>query len=179
MNRGPLLRLLRLDRTTCDHCRRDILFRPGAYPMVCRWCGEPTIDFAALTEVVQKMAAAMGAAAQAFRGVAASVLRAAHAFRVPVIAHTYVVDVETATHDDLRGGETATRYSRVQVLARDEVEAKLVACQMVARSGRMPTRATVRGPRELREEEEARQITLAYRMDNPLRHAVELRKDVP
>lgn len=54
----------------------------------------------------------------------------------------YVVEVGTATHDDLQLGRTETRTSRVVVLAGDDVEAVLVATQIAAcTSGGMPTRA--------------------------------------
>lgn len=58
----------------------------------------------------------------------------------------YVVDVGYASHDDLKAGllESGPR-SRVVVAAVDDVEAMLVACQMVAaRSGLMPTSALLR-----------------------------------
>jgi hypothetical protein len=49
------------------------------------------------------------------------------------------VEVATATRDDLHVGDTETRLS---VLARDDVEAVLIACQIAAcTSGAMPTRA--------------------------------------
>lgn len=181
MNRGPLFRLLRLDRAVCPHCHRDLVFRVDDFPMVCRWCGEFTIDFASLTRTVQDMMAALAISLSAFADTARAVMRIINAFVFvsPVWASAYVVDVETATHDDLKEGETVTRISRVQVLAADETEAKLVACQMAARDGRMPTRATVRSQEEVRAEEGARQITQAYRLDNPLGFAIELRKDVP
>lgn len=145
MNRGPLFRLLRLDRAVCPHCHRDLVFRVDDFPMVCRWCGEFTIDFASLARTVQDMMAALAISLSAFADTARAVMRIINAFDFdpPVWASVYVVDVETATHDDLKAHQTATGISRIQVLARDETEAKLVACQMVARDGRMPTRASL------------------------------------
>lgn len=133
------------------------------------------VDYTSLTRAIEKLAA-LGTT---FQQATQAVQRAIESFGEAFNANTYVVDVETATHDDLKEGNTATRYSRVRVLAGDEDEAKLVACQMAATDGRMPTRATVRSPEEVRAEEGARQITQAYRLDNPLGSAVELRKDVP
>jgi hypothetical protein len=134
------------------------------------------IDWVSMTRSAQDLAAVMGTS---FRAAAEAAIRAVNAYSMAVMGTVWTVDVETATHGDLREGETATRYSRVHVLARDEVEAKLVACQIAARDDRMPTRATVRSPQELREEEQARQITLAYRMDNPLASAMNLRRNAP
>jgi ribosomal protein L37AE/L43A len=37
--RGPLFRLLHLERHLCSQCERDILHRPGVYPEQCPWCG--------------------------------------------------------------------------------------------------------------------------------------------
>lgn len=50
--------------------------------------------------------------------------------------------VESSTHDDLQRGDTCTDVTRVQVLADDEITAMLVAAQMVAGRGRMPTMTT-------------------------------------
>jgi hypothetical protein len=66
--------------------------------------------------------------------------------------YRYVVDVETATHDDLMGDEeagiprrTCTRTSRVVVLAETDTEAVLVAMQMAACTSRgMPTAVLLR-----------------------------------
>lgn len=55
---------------------------------------------------------------------------------------TFTVHVTTATHDDLQRGDTATTYSRVDVLADTDTEALLVACQMAACRA-MPTSATI------------------------------------
>lgn len=176
MTRGPLFRLLRLDRHLCRSCHRDVVYRVDTLPDLCRWCGTPTIDFGELTQAAQRITVALGATGAAFAQAADALIQTLRAFRTPVIAFTYVVDVETATHEDLKTGDTASRYSRVQVLARDETEARLIACQMVARDDRMPTRATIRSPQELRAEEEARQITQAY-LRNPLNHAVQVRRE--
>jgi hypothetical protein len=123
-----------------------------------------------MTACVQSLAFAMGHTLQSAAETAA---RAMNAFGLAMHGTTWTVDVETATHDELKEGKTATRISRVQVVAPDEIEAKLVACQMATHGDRVPTRATVRTPEELRLEE--RPTRAAF---NPLRHAVELRKDV-
>jgi hypothetical protein len=56
----------------------------------------------------------------------------------------YRVEVATASHDDLRAGQTETRLSVVSVTADSDPEAMLIACQMAAcTSGAMPTQATL------------------------------------
>jgi hypothetical protein len=54
----------------------------------------------------------------------------------------YRVVVEHATHDDLKDGRTATGFSLVEVVAQSQDEAYLIAAQMIAARGRMPTRTT-------------------------------------
>jgi hypothetical protein len=59
--------------------------------------------------------------------------------------NTYTVDVAIASLDDLKAGRTATASSRVRVAADNDIDAVLIACQMVAaRSGLMPTSALLR-----------------------------------
>lgn len=176
LNRGPLFRLLRLERHICPSCHRDNLYRVGRPGSRCRWCGASLVDWAALTATVTRLAAVT---LTTFKDAADAACRAAAAFGSAMLGSTWVVDVETATHDDLREGETVTRVSRVQVLALDETEAMLVACQMAATDGRMPTRATVRTSLDLLCEAQVNQPHLRAANPNPLRHAVELRKEVP
>ncbi len=97
------------------------------------------LDWAKMTVFVHDLAAAFGDFAHAARATTNTLA----AFRAAVAPRVWTVDVETATHDDLREGNTTTRISRIQVFAPNETEAKLVACQMAAHPGRMPTRATV------------------------------------
>ena len=56
---------------------------------------------------------------------------------------TFTVVVATATHDDLANGLTAARYHRVDVLADTDTDATLIACQIAACHGGMPTCATI------------------------------------
>lgn len=84
--------------------------------------------------------AAMMAMSQAATAAMDEMIRAVDLLTRPA---TYVVDVETATHDDLRSGDIATGLARYSVDAYDGWEAKLLACQMASREGRMPTRATL------------------------------------
>lgn len=179
MRRGPLFRLLGLENHVCPSCKRDVVHRVGFVPERCRWCGAAMLDWAAMTRAVGRLAETMGTSfTQATKAVTAAV----NAFSRLMDALVWVVDVETATHDDLRAGETATRISRVQVWAPDEWTAKLVACQMATRPDRMPTRATLVTPAMLEEERAAeaaarsvwagRSVPLA----NPLGSAVDLRK---
>lgn len=52
----------------------------------------------------------------------------------------YVVEVDTAEHDDVKAGRTATRTSRVALVAANDGDAVLVAAQMATcTSGGMPT----------------------------------------
>jgi len=54
----------------------------------------------------------------------------------------YVVEVDTALHDDVKAGRTATRTSRVALVAANDTDAVLVAAQIAAcTSGGMPTAA--------------------------------------
>lgn len=134
------------------------------------------VDWVRMTRLVNDLGAAFGSFNVAVR--AATTAMNAFTWHPTV----WTVDVETATHDDLREGETVTRISRVQVLAPDETEAKLVACQMAATGGRMPTKATVVTPEALEWEhktEEARRAGPGYRLDNPLSHAVRVRRLEP
>lgn len=54
----------------------------------------------------------------------------------------WTVDVSVSNHDALKEGVTEVGWSRYRVAARDDVEARLVACQCVSRYG-MPTDALV------------------------------------
>lgn len=54
----------------------------------------------------------------------------------------YAVLVESSTHDDLNEGLVTTEIVWTTVLASDVEEAMLVASQMAACRGRMPTRVT-------------------------------------
>lgn len=47
-------------------------------------------------------------------------------------ATEFTVDVEFASHDDLKEGVTCAGWHRVIVLAVDEIDAVLIACQIVA-----------------------------------------------
>jgi hypothetical protein len=69
-------------------------------------------------------------------------VRAASSSERLVTWETYRVVVEHATHDDLKDGRTATGVSLVEVVAQSQDEAFLIAAQMVAARGRMPTRTT-------------------------------------
>ncbi len=51
----------------------------------------------------------------------------------------YTFDVDMSTHDALRRGVTALATSRVAVWAKDINEAALIAAQMPAARGYMPT----------------------------------------
>lgn len=55
----------------------------------------------------------------------------------------YTVEVESASHEDVKAGNTATHHSRVRVLAATPTQASLIAAQMVACHGRMPTKTRV------------------------------------
>lgn len=56
----------------------------------------------------------------------------------------YVVQVDTASHDDLKAGVLVTRRSKVAVLADSDAEAVLVATQVAAcTSGAMPVAAAL------------------------------------
>lgn len=139
MTRGPLFRLLRLDRTPCPSCHRDVVYRVGQDPLFCRWCGSFMVDIPKMAKFVADFGAAVAEASKAAAKATEEIARMITA----LTRATYVVDVETATHDDLRNGEEATGLARYSVEAYDGWEAKLVACQMAAREGRMPTRATL------------------------------------
>jgi hypothetical protein len=141
------------------------------------------VDWVKLTRVVERFAAV---SLVSFTEATHAANRAITAFGQAILGTAWTVDVETATHDDLREGETVTRISRIQVLAPDETEAKLVACQMAARPGRMPTRATVVDPRQLAAETEERRLAetvmrnpLRAALNNPLSHAVRARRLEP
>jgi len=57
---------------------------------------------------------------------------------------TYEVDVTYSTHERVKEGRTAIGCERVTVLAADEADAMLVACQLVASTLHvMPTMATL------------------------------------
>lgn len=56
---------------------------------------------------------------------------------------TFTVTVTTASHDDLRRGVLDATYHRIDVLADTTTEAVLVACQIAACHGAMPTCATI------------------------------------
>lgn len=56
---------------------------------------------------------------------------------------TFTVLVEASTNDALKDGELVTTFSTVQVMADDEHEAVVVAAQMVACRGVVPTAATI------------------------------------
>jgi hypothetical protein len=172
MRRGLPFWLLRLETARCPTCHRDNVWR-RAHPERCRWCGASMIDWARLTEYVRRLGASMGDLGAAAR--AATSVLAAYAVAAPI---TWTVDVETATHDDLRECNTATRVSRVQVMAPNETEAKLVACQMAASGGRMPTRATVVDPDAEREEARS-ELAAPSTLRNPLAHAVKMRRLAP
>ena len=161
MKRGPLFRLLGLERALCPSCHRDNIWRHSRRtPLLCRWCGSSMVDWAAFTRFAQKLADAF---ATAFLPTARRMIQAFNAFATALSRgpDIYTVEVETATHDDLKAGETATQVSRVQVVADDETTATLAASQMVyGRTGRMPTRATVIDPRQLAAEEAERQAAM-------------------
>lgn len=145
MNRGPLFRLLRLERTPCPSCPRDVVYRLGNHPLHCRWCGALMVDSVAVAigataKLVADFGTAIAEVSKAAARAVEEMVRLTAALTRPA---TYVVEVETATHDDLRNGEEATGLARYSVEAYDGWEAKLVACQMAAREGRMPTRATL------------------------------------
>lgn len=53
---------------------------------------------------------------------------------------TFVVDVQFSTHDDLKDGRTTIGVRRFILLADNDVDASLTACQIVAAQGFMPTR---------------------------------------
>jgi hypothetical protein len=53
---------------------------------------------------------------------------------------TFTVQVESATYDALHRGETAETVSIVIVSAANPQEAQLIAAQIAASRGRMPTR---------------------------------------
>lgn len=56
----------------------------------------------------------------------------------------YIVEVSTASHDDLRRGCVEQRVSRVALDAGNDTEAVLVACQIAScTSGGMPTGAAL------------------------------------
>jgi hypothetical protein len=56
--------------------------------------------------------------------------------------YRYVVEVCTATHDDLKEHKLCTRHSKVAVMAKDDSEAILVATQIAACTSKgMPTDA--------------------------------------
>ena len=139
------------------------------------------VDWVKFTTNMKRLAAVMGTS---FSAACQGAVAAMNAFGSTLQGTVWTVDVETATHDDLKVGNTTTSISRVQVLAPDETEAKLVACQMAATGGRIPTRATVVTPEEL---ERTRQVTAGYRadqppsprLDNPLSHAVRVRRLEP
>jgi hypothetical protein len=52
-------------------------------------------------------------------------------------------DVGVSTHDLLKQGVTVRHYTRVSVAASSYVEARLVACQLAACGGWMPTEAAL------------------------------------
>lgn len=56
---------------------------------------------------------------------------------------TFTVDVSFSTHDALQRGVVITGVSRVFVLANDGDDAQLVAAQITACRGVMPTATTV------------------------------------
>ncbi|WWT39796.1 hypothetical protein [Microcystis phage Mwe-JY05] len=54
----------------------------------------------------------------------------------------YLVEVDTAEHDDVKAGRIATRTSRVALAAANDSDAVLIAAQMATcTSGGMPTAA--------------------------------------
>lgn len=53
-------------------------------------------------------------------------------------------DIGVSTHDLLREGVVVRHYTRVSVSAETYVEARLVACQLAAAGGWMPTEALLR-----------------------------------
>lgn len=59
------------------------------------------------------------------------------------LLYPYTVSVTTASHDDLRKGITASRTSRVVVMAENDAEAVLLATQMACRSGSKHTPDTM------------------------------------
>jgi len=52
-------------------------------------------------------------------------------------------DVGVSTHDLLKEGVTVRHFTRVSVIAGGYIEARLVACQLAACGGWMPTEATL------------------------------------
>lgn len=52
-------------------------------------------------------------------------------------------DVGVSTHDLLKEGVVVRHYTRVSVGASSYVEARLIACQLAASGGWMPTEATL------------------------------------
>ncbi len=53
-------------------------------------------------------------------------------------------DIGLATHDSLREGWTVHHWTRVVVVADTELDARLMACQVAACGGWMPTVALLR-----------------------------------
>lgn len=53
-------------------------------------------------------------------------------------------DVGVSTHDLLKEGVTVRHYTRVNVAAETHAEARLIACQLAACGGWMPTEALLR-----------------------------------
>lgn len=140
------------------------------------------VDWQRITRLVHDLTVVFRSMGEAMRATTAAL----NSFGGTWDPTVWTVDVETATHDDLREGKTVTQISRVQVIAPDETEAKLVACQMAARDGRMPTRATVVDPRQLAVEAKERRLAeavarnpLAAALNNPLSHAVRARRLEP
>lgn len=174
MKRGLPFWLLRLESARCPKCKRDNVWRRGNARERCRWCEASMVDWVRMTRLVNDLAGAFGNFGEAVRATTSALA----AYGTALGPTVWTVDVETATHDDLRAGETCTSASRIQVLAPNEVEAKLVACQMAAKDGRMPTKATVVDPEQEREEarEELRSVST---LRNPLSHAVRVRRLEP
>lgn len=52
---------------------------------------------------------------------------------------TWEFDIGVSTHDLLRDGVTVRHWTRVHVAAGSYAEARLIACQMAACGGWMPT----------------------------------------
>lgn len=58
--------------------------------------------------------------------------------------HVWEFDVGVSNHDLLKEGVIVRHYTRVSVAAESYTEARLVACQLAAAGGWMPTEALLR-----------------------------------
>lgn len=65
-------------------------------------------------------------------------------WRDPQGLSVWSYDVAVSTHEDLREGWLVHHWTRVTVAAESESEARLIACQMAACGGWMPTKVMLR-----------------------------------